>query len=192
MDRDRMYVVTTAMTTICATIIAAVIIVGSSGVVGCGKRMEYLQKPADRDIQSGNAAVAALHAKDLYPSDEIPMVLIFFDVYCGSCNQEHQQIIADIKNFDRLSQKVQFYSVLVGEYSEEEIAHWKLSLYPQSASFPWPVISDEKGTLFAKLCKKNIFPCVTIFLPHMGLVFSANAKVPLPELKRYTGDWNEG
>jgi hypothetical protein len=103
--------------------------------------------------------------------------------------EEHQQISKDVVSRELFSKKVQMVTIMVGSYESdrERVDRWGA----KNGAF-WPLLTDGNGMLFAKYCRENIFPCVVIFMPEKGMVYSKNAKVGVGEIKSVVGDWNQG
>ncbi|MBF0314110.1 MAG: hypothetical protein HQK50_07790 [Oligoflexia bacterium] len=154
-------------------------------VGGCGKTLPYeVNKAKSRDIVFGDGVSRSISVKS-----ELPIVLLFSEVLCGSCMEEHQQISKDVVDRERFKEKVQMITVMVGSYESdrERVDRWGV----KNGAF-WPLLTDGNGVLFAKYCRENIFPCVVIFMPEQGMVYSKNAKVGVSEIKSVVGDWNQG
>lgn len=167
---------------------------GTTIFYSCGQNMEHIKSaPPERVVALGQgqkviAELAASGVTDI--KNNLPTVLLFSSYYCSSCREEHLNIINDIQDRNAFKDKVQFVTFLVGidNNNKATLDGWGQSL----GGLPWPIHGDLNQDLFKKHCKTNIFPCISIILPDKGSVFTSNSKVSLAEIKKYTGDWNQG
>ncbi|MBF0300391.1 MAG: redoxin domain-containing protein [Oligoflexia bacterium] len=121
---------------------------------------------------------------DLSEYNDKNTILLFGQIYCGSCNEEAQTILHSLINQTVAPTNVHLVSILVGATTDE--ADWWKTYY----QIPWPVVIDLDTSVLTSLCPKRVVPCIVIHKPSEGIVLRKIGSMSVSEIENISGSIN--
>jgi peroxiredoxin len=157
------------------------------GIQGCGVHLDSVLQSPIRQFDQLNAAlnirVPSTTEETISLDSQLdkPAVIIFAQDTCDVCGHETEMILSHLSSQQQL--KISIVTILIGTTMDD--ARWWQEMFEVS----WPVGVDYKGEYFKQYCPENTVPCMLIYKPGEGVVFTQHGEVSYETIYSYTGPW---